>query len=367
MDLDAVRTFVAAADAGRLLDAADELGVTQQAVSKRVAALEKDLGVRLFTRTPRGVQPTAAGRAFLPHARELLAAEERAAASVRPDRRPLRVDVINPRIAPARLLRGFHRAHPETALEVVTLFDAGQAIAAVRSGAVDATFRAVTGGAGAGAAGASAGAGGSGAADAGARAAARGGAGAGGSGAGAAARGGSGAAGADRLPDGISAVRVLDEPIDLLTGHAHPYADAASIAPADLAGRRVWMPAIVAGTEWAAFYEEFAHDFGIVLDAGGPNFGTDALLDAIAESPSLATFAGAGTHLVWPAGHDLRRVPMRGPVPLYPHSLVWRADNAHPALAALRAHLANAAPDPAYAADGPTWTPSWARRPAEHG
>lgn len=352
MDLDAVRTFVAAADAGRLLDAADELGVTQQAVSKRVAALEKDLGVRLFTRTPRGVQPTAAGRAFLPHARELLAAEERAAASVRPDRRPLRVDVINPRIAPARLLRGFHRAHPETALEVVTLFDAGQAIAAVRSGAVDATFRAVTGGAGGGAAGASAGAGGSGAADA---------------GAGAAARGGAGAAGADRLPDGISAVRVLDEPIDLLTGHAHPYADAASIAPADLAGRRVWMPAIVAGTEWAAFYEEFAHDFGIVLDAGGPNFGTDALLDAIAESPSLATFAGAGTHLVWPAGHDLRRVPMRGPVPLYPHSLVWRADNAHPALAALRAHLANAAPDPAYAADGPTWTPSWARRPAGHG
>lgn len=341
MDLDAVRTFVAAADAGRLLDAADELGVTQQAVSKRVAALEKDLGVRLFTRTPRGVQPTAAGRAFLPHARELLAAEERAAASVRPDRRPLRVDVINPRIAPARLLRGFHRAHPETALEVVTLFDAGQAIAAVRSGAVDATFRAVTGGAGAGAAGA----------------AARGGAGA----------AGSGAAGADRLPEGISAVRVLDEPIDLLTGHAHPHADAASIAPADLAGRRVWMPAIVAGTEWAAFYEEFAHDFGIVLDAGGPNFGTDALLDAIAESPSLATFAGAGTHLVWPAGHDLRRVPMRGPVPLYPHSLVWRADNAHPALAALRAHLANAAPDPAYAADGPTWTPSWARRPAERG
>jgi DNA-binding transcriptional LysR family regulator len=316
VDLDAVRTFVAAVDGGRLLDAADELGVTQQAVSKRVAALEKDLGVRLLTRTPRGVQPTAQGRAFLPHARELLAAEERAAASVRPDRRPLRVDVINPRIAPARLLQGFHRAHPDTALEVVTLFDAAQAVAAVRSGAVDATFRAVT-------------------------------------------------AGADRLPGGISAARVLDEPIDLLTGHAHPYADAASIAPADLAGRRVWMPAIVAGTEWAAFYEEFARDFGIVLDAGGPNFGTDALLDAIAESPSLATFAGAGTHLVWPAGHDLRRVPMRGPAPLYPHSLIWRTDNAHPALAALHAHLANAAPDPAYAVDGPVWTPRWARRPAE--
>jgi DNA-binding transcriptional LysR family regulator len=81
------------------------------------------------------------GQAFLPHARDLLRADERAADSVRPGRRALRVDVINPRIAPARLLRDFHRAHPEIELDVVThLFDADAAIAAVGSGTIDASL-----------------------------------------------------------------------------------------------------------------------------------------------------------------------------------------------------------------------------------
>jgi hypothetical protein len=54
VDLNAVRTFVAVADAGQFQEAAANLSITQQAVSKRIAALEKDLGVRLFTRTARG-------------------------------------------------------------------------------------------------------------------------------------------------------------------------------------------------------------------------------------------------------------------------------------------------------------------------
>src|SRR5580704_4575464 len=54
VDLDAVRTFVAAAELGQFQEAAAALSITQQAVSKRVAALEKDLEVRLFTRTARG-------------------------------------------------------------------------------------------------------------------------------------------------------------------------------------------------------------------------------------------------------------------------------------------------------------------------
>jgi len=86
VDLEAVRTFVAVADAGQFSAAADNLSITQQAVSQRVAALEKDLGVRLFTRTARGARLTVDGQAFLPCARDLLAAEERAAASVRPRR-----------------------------------------------------------------------------------------------------------------------------------------------------------------------------------------------------------------------------------------------------------------------------------------
>ena len=159
-----MRTFVAAADAGQFSDAAADLSITQQAVSKRIAALEKDLGARLFTRTARGAELTIDGQTFLPHARDLLQAAERAAASVRPGHRALRVDVVGRRLAPAALLRDFHQAHPETELDVVTLFDAGAAIAAVRSGAVDASFRAVT-------------------------------------------------VPARQLPDGLAAARVLDEPV----------------------------------------------------------------------------------------------------------------------------------------------------------
>ncbi|MGW5715557.1 LysR family transcriptional regulator [Amycolatopsis sp. NPDC003865] len=295
MDLDAVRTFVAAAEAGRFQDAAAELSVTQQAVSKRIAALEKSLGARLFTRTARGAVLTGDGRAFLPHARELLRAELRALASVRGG--PLRVDVIGRRLCPASLLRRFHEAYPDIELEVVTLFDT----AAVRDGSVDASFRAVV-----------------------------------------------------TLPEDLAAQWVFDEPIELLCGPAHPLARS-SVTPAELAGHRLWLPGVVPGTEWGAYYAELAAAFGLSIDAAGPNFGTEVVLDTIAESAEVATLLGAGSRVLWPPEHGLRRVPIQDPTPVYPHSLVWRRDNAHAGLAALRRHFANNE-----RAAG-AWRPSWAQ------
>jgi hypothetical protein len=64
----------------------------------------------------------------------------------------------------------------------------------------------------------------------------------------------------------------------------------------------------------------------------------------LAGAPALATFVGGRTRLAWPADHDLRRIAVRDPAPVYPHSLIWRGDNAHPALAALRAHLDSTRP-----------------------
>ena len=52
--------------------AASQLQMTQPAVSRQVAALERRLGVSLFRRLPRGVQPTAAGEAALEHAAAVL-------------------------------------------------------------------------------------------------------------------------------------------------------------------------------------------------------------------------------------------------------------------------------------------------------
>ncbi|MFF0579321.1 hypothetical protein ACFY19_00740 [Streptosporangium saharense] len=47
---------------------------------------------------------------------------------------------------------------------------------------------------------------------------------------------------------------------------------------------------------------------------------------------------------MWPAAHDLRRIPLEDPTPLYPHSLIWHAHNPHPSLTALRRHLVAAYP-----------------------
>jgi DNA-binding transcriptional LysR family regulator len=97
VDLDAVGTFVAAADAGQFQEAAAALSITQQAVSKRIAMLEKDLGVRLFIRTARGTQLTIDGQAFLPHARELLRVAERADARLACPRRVPDVELWRPK------------------------------------------------------------------------------------------------------------------------------------------------------------------------------------------------------------------------------------------------------------------------------
>lgn len=72
MDFDDLQAFAAVAEQGSFSRAAETLFRTQPAVSKRVAALEQELGTRLFDRIGHGIQLTEAGRALLPRARDLL-------------------------------------------------------------------------------------------------------------------------------------------------------------------------------------------------------------------------------------------------------------------------------------------------------
>jgi len=73
MQIEAIRAFVGICDLGSFQAAADRLHTSQPAISKRMANLEDQLGHALFDRVGRGVALTEAGRAYLPHARELLA------------------------------------------------------------------------------------------------------------------------------------------------------------------------------------------------------------------------------------------------------------------------------------------------------
>lgn len=95
-----LRHFVAVAEALHFGRAAAGLHIAQQALSRDIARLERDLGVRLFVRSTRRVALTAEGERLLPRAVELLALQDRLVADIRGHARPLVVDVVRTRRQP---------------------------------------------------------------------------------------------------------------------------------------------------------------------------------------------------------------------------------------------------------------------------
>ncbi|MEV7503262.1 LysR family transcriptional regulator [Streptomyces sp. NPDC093018] len=96
MDLTVWRTFVTVCRLGSLSAAAAELHHTQSALSRQIAGLERQLGVPLLERHPRGARPTPAGEVFRHHALATLTEADRALRAVRAARegsydRPLAV------------------------------------------------------------------------------------------------------------------------------------------------------------------------------------------------------------------------------------------------------------------------------------
>ena len=141
MELRHLRYFVAVAEAGSFLRAASRLRVAQPALSKQIRDLEREVGVPLFERLPRGARLTAAGEHFLPDARNALESAARAVATARgADTRPgLKFGhgdlyVYTPVVL--RLLGAFRRAVPETPVRAVRVSEAGQE-AALREHRID--------------------------------------------------------------------------------------------------------------------------------------------------------------------------------------------------------------------------------------
>lgn len=83
LELRLVRYFTVVAEELHFGRAADALHLAQPSLSRQIRRLERELGVRLLDRTPRGTRLTEAGEAFLPQARELLRSAARATASAR--------------------------------------------------------------------------------------------------------------------------------------------------------------------------------------------------------------------------------------------------------------------------------------------
>lgn len=83
MELRQLRYFVGVSEAGSLLQAAGRLHVAQPALGQQIAALEADIGAKLFDRSSKGMALTEAGKLFLVHAKVVLMDAERARLAVR--------------------------------------------------------------------------------------------------------------------------------------------------------------------------------------------------------------------------------------------------------------------------------------------
>jgi DNA-binding transcriptional LysR family regulator len=124
MDLNLVSMFVEVVDSGSFTAAATRLGLRKSSVSRGVARLEEDLGVKLLHRTTRRLNLTEAGSAYFARVREVTSGIDEASAEVREmgkePRGTVRVTAVGD-TAPllAELAAKFVRRYPKIKIEFV--------------------------------------------------------------------------------------------------------------------------------------------------------------------------------------------------------------------------------------------------------
>ena len=295
-----LRAFLAVAEELHFTRAAARLYVAQQALSRDVRRLERELGAELFSRTTRQVTLTAEGERLLPHARRVLAAQDELVAAFTGADRPLLVDLNSPGLVCGRILERARELAPEC--ELMARYESGLtgAAADMIAGRLDVSFGRY--------------------------------------------------AGLDpALRSALAHQPVRYEPMAVLLPEGHPLTGLDAVPLAALAGETVYAGAGNPRTpEWTDLAYQLFEGRGIAvaepapLAVGPEEFGR---IMAKKRNPVLAV-------VDFPAmpGAELR--PLVDPVPLSPLSMVWRKGLMHPGMAALRTAAAELS-----AAEG------WLRKP----
>jgi DNA-binding transcriptional LysR family regulator len=279
-----LRAFLAVAEELHFTRAATRLYVAQQALSRDVRRLERELGAELFVRTTRQVTLTADGERLVPYARRVLEAQEELLAAFG-QARPLLVDLNSPGLVTGR--RVLYRARelaPEQ--ELMARFESGLTHAAgeLLAGRLDASFGRF--------------------------------------------------AGLDpALRAGLDHQPVRYEPMAVVLPEDHPLAGMEAVPVAALAGEAVYAGAGNPRTpEWTDLARRLFEGRGIEVAAPAPLAVGDEEFQRImakTRNPVLAV-------VDFPAMPAMVVRPLIDPVPLSLVSMVWRKGLVHPGFEALR-------------------------------
>ncbi|MEU9593243.1 LysR family transcriptional regulator [Streptomyces sp. NPDC048193] len=297
-----LRAFVTVAEELHFTRAAARLYVAQQALSRDVRRLERELGAELFVRSTRQVTLTADGERLLPYARRVLQAQDDLLTAFG-QARPLLVDLNSPGLVTGRLvLERARRLAPE--LELMARYESGLtgAAAELLAGRLDASFGRFAG-----------------------------------------------------LPPalraGLGHQPVRYEPMAVVLPEDHPLAPLPEVPLAALAGETVYAGAGNPRTpEWTDLGHRLFEGRGIDVAPPLPLAIGDEEFQRIMDktrNPILAVVS-------FPAMASTVVRPLVEPVPLSPVSLVWRKGLVHPAFDALRRAAAQVAAEN-----------EWLHRPAE--
>lgn len=272
VDLDTalLRAFVVTAQEGHFGQAADRLFISQQALSKRVARLEATLGVRLFERTSRSVELTAAGERLLPAAREALEAVATVMETAGVGG-PLRVDVMDEHAAGMQVVRQALDGDPHLQVETSARGAQRTAVEALLAGEADVAL---------------------------------------------------GRASAHPWPTELRRRPALMEPIGVLVRDDHALAHRPHVTMAELAHTSLRFPMTGAPADWVTFLGELCDGFGLAVDVTGCALGFEHFVDHPAQHPESASFYGL--HMRPPADPRLRVVRIVEPTPVFAWSAMWR-------------------------------------------
>ncbi|MEU6451343.1 LysR family transcriptional regulator [Streptomyces sp. NPDC046979] len=286
-----LRAFVTVAEDLHFTRAAARLYVAQQALSRDVRRLERELGAELFLRTTRQVTLTDDGERLLPYARRVLQAQDELLAAFG-QARPLLVDLNSPGLVTGRLV--LERARElASGQELMARYESGLTYAAaeVIAGRIDASFGRFAG-----------------------------------------------------LPPalraGLGHQPVRHEPMAVVLPEDHPLAGLDEVPLSALAGERVYAGAGNPRTpEWTDLAHRLFEGRGIDVAPPLPLAMGEEEFQRIMDKTRHPILAVVG----FPAMASTVVRPLVDPVPLSPVSLVWRKGLVHPALDALRRAAAQVA------------------------